>query len=179
MIAYLDMHLLDLFQNALASGASEIDVLVQRETACDRLTLAVSDNGGGMDEEKLQAVERGLFSAKGAGHAGLGIPFLKQTAEHCAGAFRIESHRGRGTTVTASFRLGHIDLPAFDDLVETLVVMLVTNDGRRVCIRYESDESSFRVDTEVLAEYLDGLPAGDPDVIGFLRAYIGERIGVQ
>jgi hypothetical protein len=176
MIAHLDMHLLDLYQNALASGASEIDVLVRCETQRDRLTLGVSDDGKGMDEEALRAAERGFLSSKCGGYVGLGIPLLRQTAEHCDGAFYIKSEPGRGTAVKASFRLGHIDLPPFDDLAETFVVMLVTNDGRRVRVRYENDGMSFDLDTAVLAEYLDGLPLGDPDVIEFLRAYIGERI---
>jgi hypothetical protein len=176
MIAHLDMHLLDLFQNALASEASEVSVVVRRAKADDRLTLAVSDNGMGMDEETLQEIERGPFSGKRPGGIGLGIPLLRQTAEHCDGTFRIESRRGRGTTVTASFRLGHIDLPTFDDLAETFVIMLVTSDGRRVDIRYETDESTFAVSTEILARHLDGLPLSNPDVVAFLRAYIAESV---
>jgi len=178
MIQSLDMHLLDLYQNALASAASRISVLVRCDTKHERLTLAVSDNGDGMDEATLAAVERGHLSANGAGAVGLGLPLLRQTAEHCGGTFRIESQRGGGTTVTASFHLGHIDLPTFEDLAETLVGMLVTSDGRRVDIRYESNRSSFCLSTELLARYADGLRLSDPEVIGFLRAYIAERIGI-
>jgi hypothetical protein len=175
MIEYLDMHLLDLFQNALASGASEIDVSVE-ERADGHLCVSVRDDGAGMDEETLVAVDRGFYSSKSAKRVGLGIPLLRAVAEHCEGSFRIESAPGRGTTVSASFRSDHIDLPPFDDLGETFLAMLVASAGPRVRIRARVGGKDVDVDTAELADALGDVPLGHPDVIGFLRAYLSERL---
>ncbi len=175
MIEYLDMHLLDLFQNALASGASEIEVTVD-EGDDGFLRWKVSDNGAGMDNETLAAVERGFFSSKSEKRVGLGIPLLRAVAEHCGGCFRIESASGRGTTVSASFRSDHIDLPPFDDLGETFLAMLVASTGPRVRIDAHVGGKNVDVDTAELAEALGDVPLGHPDVIGFLRSYLRERL---
>ncbi|MEN6369001.1 MAG: ATP-binding protein [Thermotogota bacterium] len=175
MIEYLDMHLLDLFQNALASGASEIDVSIDEGTD-DFLRLVVRDNGFGMDEETLAAVDRGFYSSKSAKRVGLGIPLLRAVAEHCEGSFRIESASGRGTTVSASFRSDHIDLPPFDDLGETFLAMLVASTGPRVRIHCHLGGKDIDVDTAELAETLGDVPITHPGVIGFLRNYLRERL---
>jgi hypothetical protein len=177
VIETLDMHILDLFQNALASGASEISVTIACRPAEDRLTLEVSDNGRGMDESTLAAVERGYYSSKCEHCVGLGIPLLRETAEHCGGAFAIVSRPGEGTTVTASFQRSHIDLPPFGDLSGTLLALLVASDHRRVRILCDGG-SGFEVDTAELATWLDDVPLGHPDVIGFLRAYLRERLAM-
>jgi hypothetical protein len=174
MIEYLDMHLLDLFQNALASRPSEIGVAV--EYSDDWLLVRVSDDGAGMDPETLAAVERGFYSSKCDKCVGLGLPLLREVAEHCDGAFRIESAPGRGTTVTASFRRSHIDLPPFDDLAETFLSMLVTGEGPRVRVQYAYNGAELDLDTEELRETLGDVPLGHPDVIGFLRCYLREGI---
>lgn len=175
MIQFLDMHLLDLFQNAVASGASEI-ILSIAEGPDGFLRLSVTDNGRGMDAETLAAVDQGFFSSKSEKHVGLGIPFLRAVAEHCDGSFRIESAPGHGTKVEASFRKDHIDLPPFDDLGETFLAMLVASQGTRVRVHCRLGATCVDVDTGEMAGALGEVPLDHPDVIGFLRAYLAERL---
>jgi len=175
MIEFLDMHLLDLFQNALAADPSEIRVSVECDSD-DRLTIAVADDGRGMDGDTLAAVERGFYSSKCNKCVGLGLPLLREVAEHCDGSFRIESIPARGTVVTASFRRNHIDLPPFEDLAETFLSMLVASDGPRVRVRYACEGIAVEVDTAELREMLGDIALGHPDVVGFLRRYLHERI---
>ncbi len=175
MIEFLDMHLLDLFQNSLASGASEIHVTMDEGTD-GYLRLSVVDDGVGMDEETLAAVEEGFFSSKSERSVGLGIPLLRAVAEHCDGSFRIESAPGKGTTVSATLRRGHIDLPPFDDLVETFLTMLVASQGARVRIHCSLGATCVDVDTAEMGRVLGEVPLTHPDVIGFLRTYLAERL---
>lgn len=174
MIEELDMHILDLVQNAIAAKAGRIDV----EILCtdDRLTLRVSDDGIGMSPELLAAVEEGFYSSKSPRAVGLGIPLLKETAEQCDGSFSIESSPGRGTTVTATFRRSHIDLPPFGDLTATFLDLLVMCEGRSLRISYRCDGKDFELSTRKIAELLGGVRISHPAVIRFLQDYLTEQL---
>jgi hypothetical protein len=175
MIESLDMHILDLFQNALASGASLVSVTVTDRREEDRLALEFCDNGRGMDAETLAAVERGYYSSKCDKCVGLGIPLLRATAEHCGGRFEIQTRLGKGTTVTATFQRSHMDLPPFGDLVETFLSLLVTSGDCRVRLVCDC-ENGFELDTDELALQLGNVPRSHPEVIGFLRDFLAERL---
>jgi anti-sigma regulatory factor (Ser/Thr protein kinase) len=176
MIEELDMHLLDLVQNAFTAGASEVEVRVRCDAQTDRLTLEVSDNGRGMDEPTLQAVRRGYYSSKSSKSVGLGIPLLRETAEHCNGRFLIESRVGKGTTVVAEFQMSHMDLPPFGDLAATFLAMLVTTDASSVRINYRCDGRALDIDTASMSDLLGDVPLQHPEVVQFLKGYIQERI---
>jgi anti-sigma regulatory factor (Ser/Thr protein kinase) len=175
MMEELDMHILDLVQNALTAKAETIEV------ACicqdNQLTLRVADDGVGMDAEVLQAVKEGFFSTKSERSVGLGIPFLRQTAEQCDGSFTIDSVPGKGTTVTATFRKDHVDLPPFGNLQATFLSILATSRGRRVKIDYKCDGKELSIDTAEVMDILGGVPIDHPMVIAFLKDYIAERLG--
>lgn len=168
MMESLDAHVLDLFQNSLASGATEISVRLICRPEENHFRIEIEDNGSGMDEETLAAVQRGYFSSKCERCVGLGIPLLRETAEHCGGAFSIESRPRAGTRVAAGFDLGHIDLPPFGDLIETLLTLLLTSGSCRVRIDLECN-GTFAIDTASLERELGDVPRTHPDVIEFLR----------
>ena len=176
MIEELDMHLLDLAQNAFSADASRIDVSVICDPEADRLTLRVSDDGKGMNEKTLNAVQRGYYSSKPGEAVGLGIPLLRETARHCDGSFDVESSVGIGTTVTAVFRRSHVDLPPFGDLAATFLNLIVTAGSHWVTITYRCDKQELELDTAMLSDLLGDLPLQHPEVIRFLKAYIGERL---
>ena len=179
MMEELDMHLIDLFQNAVSSGATTIKTSIRCDEDVNQLTMRVADNGRGMDEKTLEAVRYGYFSSKSPRSVGLGIPLLRETAEHCDGRFLIESAVGVGTTVTATFRRDHIDLPPFGDLASTFLNLLVTSDGRRVTITFRCGKNDLEIDTAMLADLLGGVSLQHPDVIRFLQGYIAEHIGEE
>ena len=79
----------------------------------------VRDNGKGMTREEL-AVVIDPFVTDGVKHphrkVGLGLPFLIQTAEQSGGGWDIQSEKGKGTTTTAWFDTGNVDMPPFGDV---------------------------------------------------------------
>jgi len=170
------MHLLDLVQNAYSADSTRVDVAVLCDKTADRLTIRVADDGKGMDEGTLQAIDRGFFSSKCDACVGLGIPLLRQTATHCDGRFEIESAPTSGTAVTAEFRRSHVDLPPFGDLAATFLEILVTAEGRRVSITYRCDEEELEIDTATLSDLLGDVSLQHPEVVRFLQAYIRERV---
>jgi hypothetical protein len=177
MIEELDMHILDLVQNAMTAKSSMIEVTVARDTANDILTLRIRDDGRGMDEQTRHLVERGFHSTKCPKCVGLGIPLLRETAEHCDGTFSLASRAGEGTTVTATFRASHIDLPPFGNLEATFLDIIATSGQTRIRIEYRDDERSFELDTQQIREMLGDVPLQHPEVIRFLHAFLADRIG--
>ncbi len=177
MIEELDMHILDLVQNAMTAQSSLIEIAVQRDTAKDVLVLRVRDDGAGMDEQTRLLVERGFHSTKCPKCVGLGIPLLRETAEHCDGTFSLESEPGKGTAITATFRASHIDLPPFGNLEATFLDIIATSGQTRVRIDYRDDDRSFELDTQRIRELLGDVPMQHPDVIRFLHAFLADRIG--
>lgn len=177
MIEELDLHILDLVQNAIGAGARTIEISCRDDEVPNRMALRVKDDGRGMSVETLQAIEQGFFSTKTPCAVGLGIPLLRQTAEHCGGGLTIESVPGEGTTVTATFRADHVDLPPFGDLPATYLSILATSEDRRIRIDHRCGGKELFVDTAEIASLLGAVPMQHPEVIGFLKEYLEQALG--
>jgi len=119
----LSLHLLDIVENSLTASATRIDIVIVEEKDEDRLIMAISDNGKGMDEEMKRNVLDPFFTTKPNRKAGLGLPFLAQAAQEAGGDLRIESGVGKGTTITAAFQLSHMDRKPLGNMSETLRVL--------------------------------------------------------
>ncbi len=108
---------LDITQNAVEAGARNIELdLFEGE---GRISVRVSDDGGGMtEEERARALDP--FHTDGTKHpgrkVGLGLPFLVQGVQAAGGSWSIESRRGKGTTVSFSFPADHVDTPPLGDV---------------------------------------------------------------
>src|SRR5208282_3824115 len=113
MFEELSLHILDIAMNSLAAGARTIQVTITEHARRDRLTIRIQDDGRGMDAAMLKRVLTAPVSTKRHRKKaiGLGLALLRQTAEMCSGDFHVRSTPGVGTTVTASMRLLHVDLP--------------------------------------------------------------------
>lgn len=132
----LSLHILDIVENALRAGARNVTIRLTQSTKEDRLILEVIDDGKGMDEETLSRSLDPFFTTKTGRRIGLGLPFLPQAAEEAEGKLSIESTPGRGTKVTATFRLSHIDRKPLGDIEETIRCLRATHP--EVCFRFES-----------------------------------------
>lgn len=67
----------------------------------DRVVIAISDNGGGMDEATRQHCLEPFFTTKSRTlSTGLGLALVNQIVQECGGEVRVESQLGRGTTIS-------------------------------------------------------------------------------
>lgn len=171
----LSLHILDIAENSLSAGASKIEIFIKEDTSEDLLILEVRDNGMGMDEELLKATDP-FFTTKTVRKVGLGIPLLKQAAEDCDGGLSIYSEKGKGTTITARFRLSHIDLKPMGDLGATIMVLIAGNPDVNFILEYNRDKRTFRFDTEEFRAVLDEIPINLPAILKVIRENINEGI---
>ncbi len=173
----LAQHLLDIYENGVKAGAEVIHVEIEEDLADDRLALGVRDDGHGMAPEMLRRSADPWMTTRTTRRVGLGIPFLKQTAEMCGGSFEIESAPGEGTEIRAIFQHRHIDRPPLGDMVATLTCMIVGYPKVGLVYRHRVDGAEFSFDTREIREVLgDDVPFSDPEVLGFLRSMLEEGL---
>ena len=145
MFDELSLNILDIGMNSLAAGATELRVTIIENAGRDWLILRVRDNGRGMDKATLWRVLAKNVSTKVSRNKqiGLGLALLRQTSEMCGGVFHIHSSPGKGTGVTASMRLSHVDRPPLGDLNATILALCAANPNVNVQLEYRSDDETF------------------------------------
>jgi len=124
MMEDLSLHILDIAENAIASGATKIAVIINENEKRNLLTIRVSDNGPGMPKEALRRALDPFFTTKGK-RTGLGLPLLAQTAEQCGGGVTITSALKKGTKVAVRLCFRHIDRPPLTNMNGTMTALVL------------------------------------------------------
>jgi len=170
----LALHILDILENSLEAGATRIALTIEEDSAADHMTIRVTDNGCGMDEQTLQRVLDPFFTTRTTRHVGLGLPLFAASAERAGGRLTIESQAGRGTTVTATFQLRHIDRPPLGDIGGSLLAFLMTDRLVDLAYTHRVNGQEFAFDTADLRRELGDVPLSHPAVRDWLRDFIAE-----
>jgi len=171
----LSLHILDLVQNSVRAGATVVTIRIAYDPDTDTLLLELIDDGCGMDEALLQQVTNPFATTRTTRKVGLGIPMLKQLAELCEGTFSLQSQVGKGTTLSARFKMSSIDLPPMGDLPGTMrSLILGAPDRPEFVLEYSMGQQRFTFDTREVREALGGLSLAEPDILGWIAGYIAQ-----
>ena len=168
----ISLNILDIVQNSIKAGADLVGISVVTKNGI--MTVTISDNGCGMDEEQLRNVTDPFFTTRTTRRVGLGVPFFKMSAEMTGGSFSIRSEKGVGTTVTAVFDTSHIDCMPLGNINET-IFLLVTQNSCDFLYTRETDSAAFTLDTREFREILGGIPLSSPEVAAFVKEFIAEN----
>ena len=117
------LHLLDVAENALAAGASSIEIRIFEEPKEDTMRIEIEDNGCGMDEAAAKQALDPFYTTKTKKRVGLGLPLLAQAAREAGGDIEIQTAPGKGTMIRTTFQLGHPDLRPMGDMLETMATL--------------------------------------------------------
>lgn len=173
----LSLHLLDILQNAIKAQATSIWVLIEEFPEADRLTLTVKDNGIGMSKAILQQVQDPFFTTRTERKVGLGLSLLKANALQTGGGFTIASQPGKGTEVTATFGLSHIDRPPLGNLGLTFTTALGSRESLSLTLTYSKGRAHFSLSTGDLLEILEDREAfHSKKVLDWIEAYIQDAV---
>tara|TARA_R110002110_G_scaffold54129_10_gene155580 strand:- start:309 stop:1478 length:1170 start_codon:yes stop_codon:yes gene_type:complete len=98
---------INLLSNAIKFTNQGTIRLTARETDDNRISIAVTDTGIGIEESKLSRLTEAFFQVndcrtRASGGSGLGLSIVKGLAERHGGDIQIESTYGEGTTVTVT-----------------------------------------------------------------------------
>jgi signal transduction histidine kinase len=97
--------LLNLYANASdAMGKGRIITRTRFVEDGQRVTLTVEDNGPGMPDEVKERIFDTGFTTKSTGH-GFGLAVCSRIIENHQGRIEVESHPGKGTLFTLTFKL--------------------------------------------------------------------------
>ncbi len=181
----LALHILDILQNTIEAGATRVRLTIVEDQHADRLTIAVTDNGRGMDEQTARRVLNPFYTTRTTRHVGLGLPLFAAAAEGAGGGLAIRSQPGTGTTVETTFRLSHPDRQPLGDVAGTLLTFLLSGKAPELVYEHRvlADEApasspvrtnEFSFDTADIHAELAGLPLNEPRVAQWLTEFLAE-----
>lgn len=168
----LSLNVLDIVQNSISARATLILLDVISDTAANKLTITVRDNGGGMTEEQVKNVTDPFFTSRKTRRVGLGVPFFKMAAEMTGGSFDIGSQVGVGTFLRAEFCTDSIDCMPLGDINGTVHALVTLNSQIDFVYTRRIDSRSFTLDTRELREILGDIEFSEPEVSAFIREYL-------
>jgi anti-sigma regulatory factor (Ser/Thr protein kinase) len=172
----LSLHILDVVENSIRAQARKIEIAIEDDSEKDLLTLEISDDGTGMDEETVKMVLDPFFTTKTTRRFGLGLPLLAESARMANGEFSVTSEPGKGTKVKATFQASHIDTKPLGDIPETVVTLIMGHPEVDVVYRHSVDGSEYCMDTSEIKAQLDEVPINAPEVIALIRQNIDEGL---
>ena len=171
----ISLNILDVAENSTRAGASLVSILVEADFPADLLTVSISDNGCGMTKEQVERVTDPFFTSRTTRKVGLGVPFFKLAAESAGGSFSIQSEPGKGTVVTAVFRLSHIDRMPLGDISSTIHQLAVYHPQTDFVYQYRYNDRSFTMDTREFRNILGDVPFDTPEVSAYILDFLKEN----
>lgn len=171
----LSLNVLDIAQNSIAADAATIRIEVLENTGAHTLTIGIYDDGKGMTEEQLKAVQDPFYTTRTTRKVGMGIPLFKMAAEQTGGSLYIFSKVGLGTNVQAVFNTDHVDFTPLGDINATIVTLVTMNTDRDFLFRRKRDDREFVLDTAEVKSVLAGVPLSEPAVVQWIKGYLEEN----
>ena len=183
MMPEISLNVLDVAENCVRADAGEVVIDITASLPDNTLTITITDDGHGMDEETLQRVTDPFYTTRTTRKVGLGVPFFKQAAEMTGGSFTIHSSTGEnaGTTISAVFVLDHIDRMPLGDMPATMHTLITMHETIRWQYRFailshgEEDAISFALDTKEMKALLGDVPFTEPEVSTYLMEFLRDN----
>ena len=170
------MHILDIANNSTRALAKTVTLEVTADFVRDVLTVAITDDGHGMDEELLKRLSDPFATTRTTRRVGMGIPLYRMAAENSGGSLQIESKLGKGTRVTATFKISHIDRPPLGDMAETVITMIGGAPETDFTFIYRTDAGAYEFCTKAVKDALGEDDLSDVTVLLYLKDLIDENV---
>lgn len=120
------LHILDLAENSIRSGAETIAITVEADAEADLLTVTVEDDGPGFCVPPSVAADP-FYTTKPGKRVGLGLSLFRAACEQSGGVLAIDHSPLGGARVRAVLGLGHVDRTPMGDLAGTLAALACAN----------------------------------------------------
>lgn len=165
----ISLHILDIAENSIAAQAKKIKIAIEEIGKKDFLSVEISDDGAGMNQETIKKALDPFFTTKKTRRFGLGLSLLSEASKVANGQFSIQSEPGKGTRVKATFQACHIDTKPLGDMPQTLVTLIVGHPEVDILYEHRIDSSCYSFNTEEIKAQLNGIPINSPEVINIIK----------
>lgn len=174
----ISLHILDIVQNSISAKAKIVRLEVLENTIENKLIVVIEDDGKGMDKEFLKRVTDPFITTRTTRKVGLGISLLKASAERCQGDFTIESEKGIGTKVWASFQYDHIDRAPLGNMAETIVSIILSLGQETELIYFHGyNHKEFTFNTREIKKVLGNeVSIFQSEVVDWIKDYVKEGL---
>jgi len=172
----LSLHILDIAENSVKAKASLITITVSEDSTKNLLTIEIDDNGCGMSEEFLKEVKDPFKTTRTTRKVGMGISLFEAAANQCGGELNISSVLGKGTKLSVSFILNHIDRAPLGDIAGTIQTLVGGSPEIDFIYRHIKNDKEFVLDTREMRSALGDVPLNTPEVLMWLSDSINEGI---
>ena len=171
----LSLNILDIAQNSIAANASLIRIEVAEDTEKGEMRIVIGDNGQGMTPEQTQRVTDPFYTTRTTRKVGMGTSLFKMAAEMTGGTFNLKSQANEGTKVTAVFKTRSVDFTPLGDMNSTISLLIAMNLHIDFIYRHSVDGKAFTLQTTELKQILGDVPLSEPDVVEWIKSYVGEQ----
>ena len=168
----LSLHILDIAENSVTAGARCITITVVEDRAADLLAIELTDDGHGMQGDDAVRAADPFYTTRSTRRLGLGLALLREAAEAADGSLTIQSAAGKGTTVRAEFRFGHIDRKPLGSMPDTITTLVATHTGIRIRYRHIRDGRSLLFDTEEIRREAGTMALNTGAALGVIREHL-------
>ncbi|MDR2201189.1 MAG: ATP-binding protein [Clostridiales bacterium] len=172
----LSLNILDIANNSTRAGAKNVIIRVAADRAKDLIEISVTDDGRGMDAELLRRMGDPFATTRTTRKVGMGVPLFKAASISTGGDFSIVSSPGKGTAVTASFGLSHIDRVPLGDVGSTLATLIGGAPKTDFKFVYSLDGKTYAFDTKEVKSVLGETDLTDVTTLSYLKDMINENI---
>ena len=175
----LSLHVLDIVENSIVAGAKNIEVQVLEDIKKGLLSITIIDNGAGMDEDVLTKALDPFVTTKQDRRIGLGLPLFAEAAKMAGGNLLVESKKGKGTKIKASFQYNHIDRKPLGDMSETIITLVIGNPEINLRYTHKTNDEICFLDTKELKSQLGEIPINSLQGIQIVKKVLGSRMGTN
>ena len=172
----LSLHILDIVNNSIKANATRIEIEIVEDIVSNLLSISISDNGCGMDEEFLKNVTDPFKTTRLTRKVGMGLSLFQAAAEATGGELRIASEKNVGTKVVATFTHDHIDRQPIGDIKETIISMMFGNESIDYIYHHIKNGKEFIFDTTEIKDILGDFSLKNSEVISWIKGYIEEGL---
>jgi len=166
----LSLHILDIIENSIRAGASEVRVVIAQDVEADRLAISIEDNGPGLDVPE-HVVFDPFYTTKKGKRIGLGLSLFREAAIQAGGGLELSRSRLGGLAVEAVLGLSHVDRPPLGDVAGMVSAVVCTNPDLKLWCTFAVVPRRVTV---CVRDVLQSLSPGDRAGLAVARA-VAER----
>ena len=140
----LSLHILDMIENSIRAGASEVRIAISEDVPADLLKITIDDNGPGLDVPERVMVDP-FYTTKKGKRIGLGLSLFREAAVQAGGDLRLRRSDLGGLAVEVVMGLQHVDRPPLGDIAGMVSAVVCTNPDLALCCTFSVEPRHLTV----------------------------------